>query len=83
MADLATIASPLPKAPARLERKFKTGSSRRGLAVFVVALSAGLGYIVFHLSRDLDAVKSTTSWPYMMLGLALVRALTEPPAALL
>ncbi len=80
MADLATIASPLPKTtvsktPALLERKFKAGTSRRGLAVFVVALAAGLGYIVFHLSRDLDAVKSTTSWPYVMLGLALVIAL--------
>jgi inorganic phosphate transporter, PiT family len=80
MADLATIASPLPKTtisktPTLIDRKFKASTSRRSLAVFVVALAAGLGYIVFHLSRDLDAVKSTTSWPYMMLGLALVIAL--------
>ena len=43
--------------------------------MFVVALAAGLGYIVFHVARDLDAVKSTGSWPYMLLGLALVIAL--------
>ncbi len=43
--------------------------------MFVVALAAGLGYIVFHVAHDLDAVKSTGSWPYMMLGLALVIAL--------
>ena len=75
MADLATIAAPLPKSPALIDRKFKKGTSRRGLALFVVALSAALGYIVFHVARDLDAVKSTGSWPYMLLGLALVIAL--------
>jgi PiT family inorganic phosphate transporter len=46
-----------------------------GLAFFVTAVSAGLGYIVFHVSRDLDAVRSIGSWPYLMLGLALVIAL--------
>jgi PiT family inorganic phosphate transporter len=80
MADLATLASPLPKttvskAPPLIDRKFKARTSRRSLAVFVVALAAALGYIVFHLSRDLNAVKSATSWPYMMLGLALLIAL--------
>ena len=75
MADLATIAAPLPKSPALIERKFKTRTSRRGLAVFAVAVAAGLGYIVFHVAHDLDAVKSTSSWPYMLLGLALIIAL--------
>ncbi len=91
MADLATIAAPLPKSPplptspllpksparqpARIERDFKTRSSRRGLALFIVALAAGLSYIIFHIARDLDTVKSTSSWPYMLLALALVIAL--------
>ena len=80
MPDIATIASPLPKTTvsetqALIDRKFKGRTSRRGLALFAVALAAGLGYIVFHVSRDLNAVKSTTSWPYMMLGLALMIAL--------
>ncbi len=79
MADLATIAPPLPKSPARVpslvDRKLKARPSRIGLAVFVTAVAVGLGYIVFHVSRDLDAVKSTSSWPYMLLGLALVIAL--------
>src|SRR5579859_7157224 len=79
MADLATIAAPLPKTPARapslIDRKLKARPSRLGLAVFVGALSAGLGYIVFHVSRDLDSVKSTSAWPYMLLGLALIIAL--------
>src|SRR3954451_21875286 len=79
MADLATIAAPLPKTPARvpslIDRKINARLSRRGLALFIIALSAGIGYIVFHLSRDLDAVKNTGSWPYMLLGLALLIAL--------
>ena len=79
MADLATIAAPLPKSPARaaslIDRKLRARPSRIGLAFFVTALSAGLGYIIFHVSRDLDAVKSTGSWPYMLLGLALLIAL--------
>ena len=80
MADLATIASPLPKAgvskaTSLIDRKVKPRTSRRSLAVFVVLLASALGYIVFHLVRDLDAVKSATSWPYMMLGLALLIAL--------
>ena len=79
MADLATIAAPLPKTSARvpslIDRKLNARPSRRGLAFFVIALSAGIGYIVFHLSRDLDAVKNTGSWPYMLLGLALLIAL--------
>jgi len=79
MADLATIARPLPKSPAPapslIDRKLKARPSRIGLAVFVAAISAGLAYIVFHVSRDLNAVKSTGSWPYILLGLALVIAL--------
>jgi PiT family inorganic phosphate transporter len=80
MSDIATIASPplktaVSRAPALIDRKFKARTSRRGLALFVVALAAGLGYIVFHVMRDLDAVRMTTSWPYMLLGLALLIAL--------
>src|SRR5450755_2272419 len=75
MADLATIARPLPHPPSLIERKIKAGSGRRGLAFFFVALVAGLSYIVVHVSRDLDAVKSTGSWPYLLLGLALLIAL--------
>ncbi len=75
MADLATFAPPLPKTPSIIERKFKAKTSRRGLALFGVALAAGLGYIVVHVSRDLDSVKNTGAWAYMLLGLALLIAL--------
>jgi inorganic phosphate transporter, PiT family len=75
MADLATFAPPVRHGSALLDRKFKPRSSRPSIALFVVALIAGLSYIVVHVSRDLDAVKGVTAWPYMLLGLALLIAL--------
>ena len=75
MADFVTIAPPLRTQSPVLEGKLKSRSSRRAFALFSIALIAGLGYIVFHVSRDLDAVKTTGSWPYMLLGIALLIAL--------
>jgi PiT family inorganic phosphate transporter len=79
MADLATITAPVRKSPVRpptlIDSKFKPRSSRRGLALFVAVLLAGLVFIVFHVARDLDAVKSTSVWPFVLLGLALLIAL--------
>jgi inorganic phosphate transporter, PiT family len=75
MADFVSIAPPLRPNPALLEAKLKPRTSRRALAIFVIALIAGLSYIVFEVSRDLDAVKTAGSWPYMLLGLALLIAL--------
>src|SRR5450755_909407 len=75
MADLATIARPLPHPPSLIERKIKAGSGRRGLAFFFVALVAGLSYIVVHVSRDLDAVRATPSFEFVLLGLTLAIAL--------
>jgi inorganic phosphate transporter, PiT family len=75
MADLATAAPSLRKAPSLIERKIKRRPSRAGIAAFAVAMLAGLAYIAVHLSRDLDAVKTTGAWPYLLLGLALLIAL--------
>ncbi|UWZ85976.1 inorganic phosphate transporter [Occallatibacter riparius] len=75
MADFVTIAPPLRSQSALLEEKLKRGPSRVGIAAFGVALLAGLIYIAVHVSRDLDAVKTVSSWPYMLLGLALLIAL--------
>lgn len=75
MADLATLAPPMKHTSALLDNKIKKRSSRRGLAFFFAALLGGMGYIVMHLSHDLDAVKTTSAWPYFLLGLALVIAL--------
>src|SRR4051794_30974359 len=75
-ADMATtLVRPIRQGSALLDRKVKPKNSRRGMAAFAVALIAGLFYIVFHVSRDLDAVKTVSSWPYLLLGLALLIAL--------
>lgn len=58
-----------------IDRKLKARPSRIGLGLFAGAVLAGLAYIVSHVSRDLGAVKSTSAWPYMLLGLALLIAL--------
>ena len=87
MADLATLVQELPAtatipAPAKhpagptlLDRKIKKKDSRRGVALFVIALICGLGYIGFHLAKDLGSVTITSIWPYLLLGLALLIAL--------
>ena len=75
MADMVTVAEALPKSATLLDRKMKRSPSRTGIAVFLLALTASLGYIVLHLARDLDSVAVTSYSPYVMLGLALLIAL--------
>lgn len=75
MADFVSIAPSLSTRSRVLEDKINGRTSRAGFAVFGAALLAGLVYIVIHVSRDLDAVRMTSSWPYVLLGLALVIAL--------
>ena len=75
MAGLATITEALPKHSTLLDRKMKRSSGRTGIAVFCVALSCSLCYIVFHVARDLDAAAVTSYAPYLLLALALLIAL--------
>ena len=42
---------------------------------FLTALVAGLGYIGFHVAKDLDNVIITSIWPYLLLVMALLIAL--------
>ena len=71
---MATVEA-LPKPATLLDRKVKSTSSRTGVVVFLLALGAGLGYIVFHVARDLDSVTVTSYAPYLLLALALLIAL--------
>lgn len=78
MADFVSIApslAPHAAAPSLIDQKIKRGHSRRGLAVFAAVVIAGLGYIVMHVSHDLNPVKMTSLWPYILLALALLIAL--------
>ena len=70
----ATTATALPH-PSLLDRKIKHRPSKTGILVFLSALAAGVIYIVFHVTRDLNAASITSYAPYMMLGMALLIAL--------
>ncbi|MGA2672523.1 MAG: inorganic phosphate transporter [Terracidiphilus sp.] len=75
MADLATMVEEPPAKASLLDRKLIRKTNRRGTAVFLLALLAGLSYICFHVARDLDTVTVTSVWPYLLLALALLIAL--------
>src|SRR3569833_1795463 len=74
MADFTIAAQPL-RMPSLIDRKIKHRPSRASMAAFAGVMLAGLVYIAVHVSRDLDAVKTTGSWPYLLLGLARVISL--------
>jgi PiT family inorganic phosphate transporter len=75
MADLATLIEAIPSRPTLLERRTKKRSSKAGMAVFLIALLSGMGYIGVHVARDLNNVTITSVWPYLLLALALLIAL--------
>ena len=75
MADLATVVEVIPSGKTLQDRRTKKSSSRAGIIAFLIALAGGLGYIAFHVARDLDNVTVTSAWPYLLLGLALLIAL--------
>ncbi len=75
MADLATVVEVMPAGKTLLDRKMKKSQSPLGLAAFLIAIAGGLAYIAFHVAKDLDSVTLTSSWPYVMLALALLIAL--------
>src|ERR1039458_5458525 len=76
MADLATLVDIMPAGTSTLNRKaVKRSTSRVGIAAFLTALVGGLGFIGFHVAKDLDNVTITSAWPYVLLALALLIAL--------
>src|SRR5271168_3139409 len=58
-----------------VESKLARGPGKVGTAVFGVVLIVGLAYALKHLVSDLSAVHSTSIFPFVMLGLALIVAL--------
>jgi len=75
MAGLATPVEVLQGTSSRPDFKRKKRASRAGIAIFLVALVGGLGYITFHVAKDLQGVTITSGWPYFLLALALLIAL--------
>ena len=75
MADLATAVDVLPKGRSLLDRKFKRPPGRLGIALLLLAVLSGLGYIGFHLAKDLGHAAVASAWPYVLLTIALLSAL--------
>ncbi len=65
----------MPVRQSLLDKKLTKSSSKAGVIAFLLALVGGLGYIVFHVAKDLDNVSVTSIWPYLLLALALLIAL--------
>jgi PiT family inorganic phosphate transporter len=75
MADLATAVEALPQGASLLDRKMKKTSAWISGAVVAAALIGGLGFIGFHVARDLGGIVLGSIWPYLLLGTALLIAL--------
>ena len=52
-----------------------TRPGRASIALFLLALAGGLCYIALHVARDMKTVTVTSTWPYLLLALALLIAL--------
>jgi PiT family inorganic phosphate transporter len=46
-----------------------------GLGIFILALLVGAAYVAIHLTSDLGVVRSTSAFPFILLGIALLIAL--------
>ncbi len=75
MADLAAVVERMPSGETLLDSKMKKSPDRAGVAAFLIALIAGLGYIAYQVGRDLDSITIASTWPYVMLTMALLIAL--------
>ena len=58
-----------------LHEKMSKGPGKIGMLVFTGVLIAGLIYIGTSIARDLSGVRMLSSWPYILLGIALFVAL--------
>jgi PiT family inorganic phosphate transporter len=75
MSDLAATVAPLASSTSLLDHQIKNSHAWVNSAVVLVALVGGLGFIGFHVAKDMDNVTVTSIWPYLLLALALLIAL--------
>ena len=62
--------------PSMLDAKLaQSRAGKIGVWIFAVALVAGIAYAASHLLSDLSTVRTSSAFPFLLLGLALVIAL--------
>ncbi len=76
MADIATTVETVPSGASLLDRKMKKSPAWISTAIVLAALLGGLGYIGFHVAGDLGNIAVTSFWPYFLLAVALLIALS-------
>jgi PiT family inorganic phosphate transporter len=62
-------------ASAAVAEKLSRSPGKIGMAAFGVALVAGLIYVVVSLGSDLGSIRTTSVFPFVLLGIALLTAL--------
>ena len=68
--------APVPEsASAAVHEKLSRGPGKIGTAIFVGVLAIGFVYAAYHLISDLSVVHSSSIFPFVLLGLALLVAL--------
>jgi len=75
MAEPATAEQVLPAKGSRLDSHMTRRPGAKSIALFLAALAGGLCYIAFHVVKDMNSVKVTSIWPFLLLALALLIAL--------
>src|SRR5271168_3963046 len=73
---MVTAAPPTVGAPSLLDAKLAQSKvGKLGSWIFLIALVVGIFYAGSHLASDLSGVRTTSIYPYLLLGLALAIAL--------
>jgi PiT family inorganic phosphate transporter len=75
MSDTATSVATAPPGASLLDKKMKKSPAWISGVIVVVALLGGLSYVGFHIGQDLGNVTLGSTWPYVLLGTALLIAL--------
>jgi inorganic phosphate transporter, PiT family len=76
MSDLATTVGKAPPGKSSLDHKMNKSPAWVNTIIVLAALVGGLVYIGFHVAGDMGNVVVTSIWPYLLLALALLIALS-------
>ena len=76
MADLATTVESAHSGASLLDRKMKRSPAWVSTIIVLAALVGGLVYVGVHIAGDMGNVVITSIWPYALLALALLIALS-------
>jgi len=76
MADIATTIETLPSGASLLDRKMKKSPTWVSTILVLAALVGGLTYIGAHVIQDLGNIRIISIWPYVLLAVALLIALS-------